>query len=122
MWYHAPQNNQIKGAQNMKPFPSSPILLLYEYAKKNLKLFLFVAVLYIGSALAEKLVPYYFSKLVDLFSGEAQYEAIKGSIFYYMVMIVLAGIGAVALDLAGITRLNILLTIRPELWLIISEK
>lgn len=107
MWYHAPQNNQIKGAQNMKPFPSSPILLLYEYAKKNLKLFLFVAVLYIGSALAEKLVPYYFSKLVDLFSGEAQYEAIKGSIFYYMVMIVLAGIGAVALDLAGMTTSDV---------------
>ena len=91
----------------MKPFPSSPILLLYEYAKKNLKLFLFVAVLYIGSALAEKLVPYYFSKLVDLFSGEAQYEAIKGSIFYYMVMIVLAGIGAVALDLAGMTTSDV---------------
>ena len=107
MWYHAPQNNQIKGAQNMKPFPSSPILLLYEYAKKNLQLFLFVAVLYIGSALAEKLVPYYFSKLVDLFSGEAQYEAIKGSIFYYMVMIVLAGIGAVALDLAGMTTSDV---------------
>ena len=91
----------------MKPFPSSPILLLYEYAKKNLQLFLFVAVLYIGSALAEKLVPYYFSKLVDLFSGEAQYEAIKGSIFYYMVMIVLAGIGAVALDLAGMTTSDV---------------
>ena len=91
----------------MKPFPSSPILLLYEYAKKNLKLFLLIALMYIGSALAEKLVPYYFSKLVDLFSDGAQYDAIKGSIFYYMVMIVLAGIGAVALDLGGMTAADV---------------
>lgn len=107
MWYHAPQNNQIKGAQNMKPFPSSPFLLLYEYAKRNLSLFLLIALMYIASALAEKLVPYYFSKLVDLFSGGAQYEIIKDSIFYYVVMIIFAGIAAMALDLAGMTTSDV---------------
>lgn len=107
MWYHALQNNQIKGAQNMKPFPSSPFFFLWRYAKRNLPLFLLIAVLYIGSSLAEKLVPYYFSKLVDLFSGEAQYEAIKGSIFYYVVMIIFSGIAAKALDLAGITTSDV---------------
>ena len=91
----------------MKPFPSSPFLLLYEYAKKNLKLFLLIALMYIGSALAEKLVPFYFSKLVDLFSDGAQYDAIKDSIFYYVVMIVLSGIAAMALDLGGMTASDI---------------
>ena len=91
----------------MKPFPSSPFLLLYEYAKRNLTLFLLIALMYIGSALAEKLVPYYFSKLVDLFSGGAQYEVIKDSIFYYVVMIVLTGICAVALDLGGMTASDV---------------
>ncbi len=91
----------------MKPFPSSPFLLLYEYAKKNLKLFLLIALMYIGSALAEKLVPFYFSKLVDLFSDGAQYDAIKDSIFYYIVMIVLSGIAAMALDLGGMTASDI---------------
>lgn len=91
----------------MKPFPSSPFLLLYEYAKRNLPLFLLIALMYIASALAEKLVPYYFSKLVDLFSGGAQYEVIKDSIFYYVVMIVLSGICAVALDLGGMTASDV---------------
>lgn len=91
----------------MKPFPSSPFLLLYEYAKRNLTLFLLIALMYIGSALAEKLVPFYFSKLVDLFSGGAQYEVIKDSIFYYVVMIVLTGICAVALDLGGMTASDV---------------
>lgn len=91
----------------MKPFPSSPFLLLYEYAKRNLPLFLLIALMYIGSALAEKLVPFYFSKLVDLFSGGAQYEVIKDSIFYYVVMIVLTGICAVALDLGGMTASDV---------------
>lgn len=91
----------------MKPFPSSPFLLLYEYAKRNLPLFLLIALMYIGSALAEKLVPYYFSKLVDLFSGGVQYEVIKDSIFYYVVMIVFAGIAAMALDLGGMTASDV---------------
>ena len=91
----------------MKPFPSSPILLLYEYAKKNLKLFLFVAALYIGSALAEKLVPFYFSKLVDVLSSGSEYETIKESIVYYVVMIILAGIAAMTLDLGGMTASDV---------------
>ena len=91
----------------MKPFPSSQFLLLYEYAKRNLPLFLLIALMYIASALVEKLVPYYFSKLVDLFSGGAQYEVIKDSIFYYVVMIVLSGICAVALDLGGMTASDV---------------
>ena len=71
------------------------------------KLFLFVAVLYICSALAEKLVPFYFSKLVDVLSSGSGYEAIKDSILYYVVMIVLAGIAAMALDLGGMTASDV---------------
>ena len=72
----------------MKPFPNNPLLFLWIYARKNLKLFLTICFCVILSAFNAKLVPYLFSRMVGLFGENVQFEDIQSSIWFLLCCIV----------------------------------
>lgn len=73
----------------MKLFPKNPYHFMWQYAWRNKGLFLLIVFSLLVSIAAEKLSPYWFSKLVGLFGDGVQFSDIKRSfIFFFVLMIV----------------------------------
>lgn len=70
----------------MKPFPTSPVKFMWLYAWRNKKLFLFIVFSMMMVIAANKLAPYYFSKLVGLFGEEVTFSAIKGKFILFLIL------------------------------------
>lgn len=73
----------------MKPFPQSPYAFMWQYAIRNKGLFFLIVFSLLVSIGAEKLSPYYFSKLVGLFSADVQFQDIKKTFIFFFILMIL---------------------------------
>jgi len=76
----------------MKPFPKSPYLFMLLYAWRNKGLFALIVFFLLAGILADKLVPYAFSKLVGLFGTDVSFADIKTSFILCFILMILCKI------------------------------
>ena len=76
----------------MKPFPKSPYLFMLLYAWRNKGLFALIVFFLLAGILADKLVPYAFSKLVGLFGADVSFADIKTSFILCFILMILCKI------------------------------
>lgn len=94
----------------MKPFPASPIKFMWQYALKNKGLFLLIILAMILSIGAQKLVPYYFSKLTGLFGEGVDFSDIKTNFMCFLGLMAACAVLGHLLDFA----LEFLISVRLE--------
>jgi len=72
--------------KKMNPFPKNPFKFMWLYVWRNKKLFLLIILTMLAGIAADKLAPYYFSKLVGLFGKGVEFADIKEKFILFLAL------------------------------------